>query len=136
MRKGIARLELASPFNFSLDSVRSRNGGNGVASRPVEDILMPGGVPIGAKASGRRATARMRELPGGLPAAEQLFKDLTQGGRDITPPTYAGTLIELPGGRGVVGLRPVSRSGPPTIDVNAIDSTGKPIPIERIKFVD
>jgi hypothetical protein len=44
-------------------------------------------------------------------------------------------LIELPGGRGVIGYRPGSKSGPPTIDVNAVDSAGQPIPIEKIKFV-
>jgi hypothetical protein len=107
-----------------------------VAGRPVEDILMPDGNPIGVKASGPRPSARLREVPGGLQAAEQLFKQLTQGGKDVTPPGYRGTLIELPGGRGVVGLRPASRGGPPTIDVNAIDSSGRPIPIEKIKFVD
>jgi hypothetical protein len=107
-----------------------------VASRPVEDILMPGGNPIGVKASGPRASARLRELRGGLLAAEQLFKELTQGGKDVTPTSYHGTLIELPGGCGWIGLRPASRGGPPTIDVNAVDSVGNLIPIDKIKFMD
>jgi hypothetical protein len=107
-----------------------------VASRPVEDILMPGGNPIGVKASGPRASARMREVQGGLQAAEQLFKELTQGGTDVSPTSYRGTLIKLPGGRGVIGLRPASRGGPPTIDVNAVDSAGNLIPIDKIKFTD
>jgi hypothetical protein len=107
-----------------------------VASRPVEDILMPGGNPIGVKASGPRARARLREVPGGLRAAEQLFNELSQGGTDVTPPAYRGTLIELPDGRRVIGFRPSSRGGPPTIDVNAVDSNGNAIPIEKIKFVD
>jgi hypothetical protein len=107
-----------------------------VPDRPVEDILMPGGLPIGIKARGPRASARLRELPGGLQAAEDLFKELTRGGRNVTPASYDGSLIELPGGRGMIGLRPGSRSGPPTIDVNAIDSLGNPIPIDKIKFVD
>ncbi|MBO0700148.1 MAG: hypothetical protein J2P46_17240 [Zavarzinella sp.] len=102
----------------------------------MEDILMPGGNPIGVKASGPRASARLREVHGGLQAAELLFNELTQGGKDITPASYAGTLIELPGGRGIIGLRPASRGGPPTIDVNAVDSVGNRIPIEKIKFVD
>jgi hypothetical protein len=107
-----------------------------VAIRPVEDILMPGGKPIGVRATGPRLSARIREVGGGLQAAEQLFKELTQGGTDITPASYDGILVELPGGRGVVGLRPASRSGPPTIDVKAFDSAGKRIPIGKIKFVD
>jgi hypothetical protein len=107
-----------------------------VASRPVEDILMPGGSPIGVKASGPRASARLREVQGGLQAAEKLFKELTQGGTDVTPTTYRGTLMRLPNGRGTIGLRPASRGGPPTIDVNALDSSGDPIPIDKIKFVD
>jgi hypothetical protein len=61
---------------------------------------------------------------------------LTQGGKAITPAGYPGELIELPNGRGTIGYRPVSRSGRPTIDVNALDANGQPIPIEKIKFVD
>jgi hypothetical protein len=97
---------------------------------------MPGSKPIGVKGTGKRASARLRELPGGAPEAERLFRELTQGGKDITPPNYPGTLIELPQGRGTVGYRPTSKSGAPTIDVNAIDASGQPIPIEKIKFVE
>jgi len=66
--------------------------------------------------------------------AERIFQELTQGGRDVTPPGYPGTLIELPHGRGTIGFRPASKSGPPTIDVKAVDATGHPIPITKIKF--
>jgi hypothetical protein len=111
--------------------VHNSTGGD----RPVEDVLMPGGKPLGVKASGPRASARLREVKGGQAEAERLFRDLSTGGRDITPSGFPGTLIELPDGRGTVGYRPASKSGPPTIDVNAVDSTGKPIPIEKIKFV-
>src|SRR4051812_33826094 len=97
---------------------------------------MPGGKLIGAKARGPRATARVRELPGGRLEAERLFQELTQGGADITPANYPGTLIEVPGGWGTVGYRPVSKSGVPTIDVNVVDAAGQPIPIEKIKFID
>ena len=103
--------------------------------RSLDDILMPGGKPIGARGSGSRASARLREVSGGQPEAERLFQELTQGGMDITPAGYPGKLIELPNGRGTIGYRPTSKSGLPTLDVNAVDSTGQPIPIDKIKFV-
>ena len=97
---------------------------------------MPGGKPTGVKGTGPRASARLREVPGGQTEAERIFHELTQGGKDITPAGFPGNLIELPNGRGTVGYRPASKSGPPTIDVNALDSGGQPIPIEKIKFID
>jgi hypothetical protein len=97
---------------------------------------MPGGKPIGVKGTGPRASARLREVAGGQTEAERLFRELSQGGNDITPAGFPGTLIELPDGRGTSGFRPTSKSGPPTIDVNALDAAGHPIPIEKIKFVD
>jgi len=95
---------------------------------------MAGGKPIGVKGTGPRASARLREVTGGEVEAERIFQELTQGGRDVTPPGYPGTLIELPHGRGTIGFRPASKSGPPTIDVKAVDATGHPIPITKIKF--
>jgi hypothetical protein len=107
------------------------------SGRPsVEDVLMPGGKPIGVRATGRRASARLREVTGGQNEAERLFQELTRGGRVITPPNYPGTLIELPNGRGTIGYRPASKGGPPTLDVAAMDSNGKRIPIDKIKFVN
>jgi hypothetical protein len=106
------------------------------SGRSIDDILMPGGKPIGVKASGPRASARLREVVGGQAEAERVFRELTQGGKDITPAGYPGTLVELPNGRGTVGYRPASKSGPPTIDVKAVDASGRPIPVEKIKFVD
>jgi len=97
---------------------------------------MPGGAPIGVKAAGPRASARLREVTGGQTEAERIFQELTQGGKDITPTGYPGTLIEVLHGRGTIGYRPASKSGPPTIDVNAVAAAGLPIPIEKIKFVD
>jgi hypothetical protein len=102
----------------------------------IEDILMPGGKPIGLTGTGRRANARLREVKGGQSDAEQMFEAMTGGGTDITPPGYPGTLIELPGGKGKIGFRSGSKSGPPTIDLQAVDSKGIPIPIKKIKFVD
>jgi hypothetical protein len=96
---------------------------------------MPGGAPIGVKARGPRPSAKRREIRGDEQDAEHLFAELTKGGAVISKPGYQGTLMRLPQGRGTVGYRPKSKSGPPTIDVNVIDSRGQRIPIEKIKFV-
>jgi hypothetical protein len=118
-------------------------GGQGVfvpnssgPGRAIDDILMPGGKPIGVKGTGPRASARLREVPGGQEEADRIFQELTQGGQDVTPPGYPGTLIELPNGRGTIGYRPASKSGPPTIDVKVVDAAGQRIPIKKIKFID
>jgi hypothetical protein len=64
-----------------------------------------------------------------LSEAQKLFDDLTAGGTDVTPPGYPGILRRLAGG-GHVGLRPASKSGPPTID---IDIPG--VAIDKVKFI-
>jgi hypothetical protein len=97
---------------------------------------MPGGKPIGVKATGPHASARLREVKGGRAEAERIFQELTRGGKDITPSNYPGKLIELLSDRGTIGYRPISKSGEPTIDVNAVDTAGQPIPVEKIKFID
>jgi len=89
-----------------------------------EDILMPGGKPIGIPGPGRR----VREVAGGQQEADELFNILTQGGKPNTPMGYPGLASDLPGG-GWIGIRPVSKSGPPTIDLNIPG-----IPIRKIKF--
>ncbi|MCI0459708.1 MAG: hypothetical protein L0Z62_22385 [Gemmataceae bacterium] len=106
------------------------------ASRSLDDILMPGGQPIGVKGTGPRASARLREVPGGQAEANRIFQELTQGGQDITPAGYPGKLIQLPNGRGTIGYRPASKSGPATIDVQVVAAAGQPIPIKKIKFLD
>jgi hypothetical protein len=68
----------------------------------------------------------MRRSRGGY---EGFFKGLTQGGEVIAGTKYPGTLIRLQEG-GTVGFRPVSASGPPTIDV-----TIKGLGIHEIKFL-
>jgi hypothetical protein len=60
--------------------------------------------------------------------AEDLFNELVKGGTKDTNSTHPRQ-YNLPGGE-QIGFRPKSKSGPPTIDVNA---TG--IPITKIKFV-
>jgi hypothetical protein len=95
------------------------------SATPPQDLLMPQGKPIGTEGS----KASIREVPGGRKAAEDLFDDLTAGGKPAVVPTYPGMMVDLPGG-GRVGLRVKSKSGEPTIDV---DIPG--IPIKKIKFV-
>ena len=107
-------------------------------TRTIDEILMPGGQPLGVKGTGPRATAKIREVPGGDAEAQAMFEELTEGGTDVTPRGYAGEFLEHPqllGHRGFIGYRPASKSGPPTIDVKAVDSSGQPIPIEKVKFV-
>jgi RsiW-degrading membrane proteinase PrsW (M82 family) len=79
----------------------------------IENILMPGGAPLGTPGS----QPRIRELPGGMKAAQDMFLKLAHGGTDITPPSYPGMMVLLPGGE-IVGFRQMSGSGQPTIDVN------------------
>ena len=91
-----------------------------------EEILTPGGVPIGTP-NGKDET--IRNLPGGQAAADELFDKLAQGGTP-TQSDYPGTSVTLPDG-GFVGIRPASASasGTPAIDVNI-----KGIGIGKIHF--
>jgi hypothetical protein len=90
----------------------------------LEDLLMPGGAPIGQPG----ASPDIREVPGGRRNAADFFDELSAGGVLDSSTTHP-RLIRLPAG--TVGYRPVSRNnGPPTIDVNISG-----IPIRKIKFV-
>jgi hypothetical protein len=64
-------------------------------------ILFPGDQPIGLAGT----SEPIRELSGGRQAAEELFKRLTQGGEDVTPPDHPGTLVQAPDGS-YIGYRP------------------------------
>lgn len=83
-------------------------------ARSPGDILSPGGVPIGTP---NRNNPKIRNLPGGTKAAEEMFEKLSKGGTPTTKSSYKGRGIDLPGG-GFVGYRPKSSSGPSAIDVN------------------
>jgi len=85
---------------------------------------MPGGNPVGSPGAGRK----VRTVPGGKQAADEMFDDLKSGGTANTPQKYPGQGYDLPGG-GWVGLRPTSKSGEPTIDIQVPG-----IPIRKIKF--
>ena len=90
----------------------------------IEDILRPAGQLIGAAGS----SSRVRIVQGTLEDAKDLFTRLSEGGTVIRSGTYPGTLMRL--STGTIGLRPVSGSGPPTIDINIAG-----IGITEIKFV-
>lgn len=91
----------------------------------IEALLKPEGKLLGQPGSSRR----IRVLPGGIEAATELFEKLAEFGEEARAANYPGTLVEVPK-VGRVGLRPVSVSGPPTIDVRV---TG--IGIDEIKFL-
>ena len=74
------------------------------------------------------SSSSIRVAEGGASAAEKLFGKLSKGGVDVTPPGHPGKLVRLPDG-GFVGYRGVSKSGPPTIDVNIPG-----IDVRKIKF--
>lgn len=86
-------------------------------SQELVDMVAPKGRPVGEKKGYARES--VRTLPGGRPAAEQFLKRLTEGRNpvDITPRGYPGRLYRLDDGS-VIGYRPSSRSGGPSIDVN------------------
>lgn len=92
-------------------------GNDGLSS--IAEILAPGGRPIGTAKAG--SSPNIRGLPGGDEAAREMFSRLTvsRGGVDITPPTYpaGGRMLQLPDGS-IIGYRPISRTGTPTVDVS------------------
>lgn len=97
-----------------------------MSTMSISDLLMPGGIPVGNPGKQRH----VRELPGGLQGAEDFFDELTKGGKPNTPQNYPGTGMDVPGD-GWIGLRPNSKSGPPTIDLDLpLD-----IPFDKLKFI-
>ena len=78
-----------------------------------EDILTPGGTPIGTPGLGGDET--VRNVPGGPQAAQQIYDQLAQGGSPYHG-DYPGMAVELPDG-GFIGIRNAD-TGNPTIDVN------------------
>lgn len=72
--------------------------------------------PIGTPSPGGNDT--FREVPGGMPSAEDIFFRLAGRGTDVTPNEYDGISVELPEGQGRVGIRPDSKHGDAAVDVN------------------
>jgi hypothetical protein len=78
-----------------------------------QDILMPGGSPIGTSSLGGDET--IREVPGGQVMARGIYGQLATGGTPY-PGRYPGTAVEFPDG-GFVGIRDADTDNP-TIDIN------------------
>jgi hypothetical protein len=96
----------------------------------AEEILRPRGRLIGQP--GENPGIRLIRSFDPLSSAEDLFWDLTREGRIgtvVNDARYPGILVRLPNG-GFVGVRPVSTSGPPTVDLNIPG-----IDIREIKFL-
>jgi hypothetical protein len=104
------------PGEADLDTLNSSI--NKAETRRVMDKVMPDGAPIGVPGRGRD----IRELPGGLEGARDLFDFLSTGGTSYLSGSDV-TVFTLPGGAGYVTFRPISGSGDPAIDINF--STGK-----------
>jgi hypothetical protein len=79
----------------------------------AEDVLLPGGEPVGTPSQG--GDESIRNVPGGSVAAREIFDQLARGGTPY-PADYPGTAVELPNG-GFVGIRNADTDHP-TIDVN------------------
>jgi hypothetical protein len=99
-------------------------GGMRRTTETPKDVLNPSGKPIGRP--GRRSEAR--EMDGGEKGAKELYDKLSKGGIPETPKGYPGKGTRLPNGDWV-GHRPISKSGPPTVDVNV-----NGVPFDKIKF--
>jgi hypothetical protein len=57
---------------------------------------------------------------------DEVFGEMTKGGKPVPKSTYPGPFIELPDGT-TVGKRPGSKSGGPTIDMTFPDGTERGI---------
>jgi RHS repeat-associated protein len=100
--------------------------GSDAAFTRVLEVLAPGGTLLGRAGS----SADIRVVKGTVEEARAVFAELTAGGRVLEKASYPGTLVEIEG-KGLVGLREASKSGPPTIDLflKGVDQ------IRKIKFV-
>jgi hypothetical protein len=86
----------------------------------IETLLQS--LPKG-KHRGIRTVADQAEL-------EIIWRDIRNGGRTVAHPSYPGSLIELPDGT-LVGGRPHSTSGGPTIDIKFPDGTIRTIHVRK-----
>lgn len=82
--------------------------------RRVEQLLKPGGKPLGVPS---RSGSRVRRVSEGPVEAVAMFRSLRAMRRIADLPDYPGRRAEIPG-LGYVGLRIVSKSGEPTLDVD------------------
>lgn len=124
----------ATVYNFEVEGTHSYFVGNANlrwlwVHNDCYGLLMKGGKVIGRSGD----TSDIRVLKGGVKEAEDFFlKMAMEGGQDITPSSFAakgGMAVKVP--EGTISFRPVSKSGPPTINV-----TFPNLPqIRKIKFL-
>jgi hypothetical protein len=126
MRDPFAKLDRAMGGNVSASgSYRTGRQVAGVSQLGL--IFTPEGAAsdteIIAGSAGRWATETgggrgVLDVSGTADDAQAFFARVAeQAQRSVSPANYPGRMVELPGG-GRVGLRLVSKSGPPTIDIN------------------
>ena len=99
------------------------------AEEALRRLLYPGGNPIGNPGK----SSRIRRLPGDLFDARALFNELAQLGVPDDTATYPGNRVKIAYGLGYVGIRNVSGSGEPTVDVDV--NIGGAERIKKIKFL-
>jgi hypothetical protein len=133
----IATLRQIDPNNPALTYVKDPNSSTSqqaldslnaaiknAATARVMDIVAPGGVPVGDEGS----SSDVRELPGGLQAAQNMFSYLRVGGT-VRPAAPDATVVQLPGNAGYVTFRATSDSGSPAVDINVSG-----VPVSKIHF--
>ena len=114
-------LSLAATSKTSLRFVATKPGAS-----TLDDVLMPGGSPLGAKGT----DVAIREVAGGLTDAQAMFKQLSQGGK-IVQQTPTITRVELPNG-GFVQIRTTMSKSPKTVATIDVNIPG--YDIDKIKF--
>jgi hypothetical protein len=112
----IALPELQRPTSLSVQS-GSGSGSSGPPSTPAArgPATDYAGVKghVSALPPGKNPNVYQVNTPAEM---TKLFNELSQGGRNVTLPTYRGTMVELADGTRV-GMRATSASGGPTIDI-------------------
>ncbi len=124
--------ELQRPTSLSVQSGQGTGAGGSGAGPPKPASGQP--AVTGPAADYAGVSGRVKTLPPGKsPNVYQvntpeemtkLFNELSKGGKNVTPPTYKGTMVELPDGT-LVGMRTASNSGGPTIDVKPLKGSAQ-----------
>jgi hypothetical protein len=103
-------------------------GSDGSVEDLADDLLHPGGSPIGVAGS----RPNIREIGGDLSDAQALFDQLAEGG-NVVADNPKLTRVKLPNGEGFVQLRTVMSESPDT--VATIDVKMPSVPdIKKLKF--
>jgi hypothetical protein len=120
--------EVAQGSYGELSALRLAGVAANVGTRSIDDLLSPGGLTIGKAGTDNT----IREITGGLPDAQTMFQQLSQGS-SIVAQTPKLTRVELPNGGGFVQLRTVmSRKSPNTVATIDVDIPG--FDITKLKY--